>query len=363
MSRTEADYLADLVAFRTISAIPNTIEMKVCASYCAEFFSKQGLFTQVGEINGYPHVIATSQRTKKPKILLQAHVDVVPGEDELFKMRQQDGKYLGRGVFDMKFATASYMKLAERLSSKINNYDFGIMLTFDEEVGGHHGVEALLKQGYRCEICILPDSGTNWNMESSANGAWFVKIVTTGKSAHGSLPAQGINAAEKLLKILSGIESLKTNYKKEDLTLSVTKLGAGEAMNQIPAYAEATIDIRYRSKDIYDELKEDIQNICQKHAAKAETIALGPCMNVDTGHPKVIDFIKTAEKVLGKTISQSHSTGATDARYFCEYDIPCIVIQPDGGGLHAEDEWVDAEGVADLTKILFNFITECAIKE
>lgn len=363
MSKTEANFLADLVAFRTISAIPNTVEMKVCANYCAEFFTKQGLFAKTGEVNGFPHVIATSQKTKSPKIFLQAHLDVVPAEDKLFKMTQRDGKYLGRGVFDMKFACASYMKLAERLSANLQAYDFGIMLTFDEEIGGHHGVEALLKQGYSCEVCVLPDSGTNWQLESSGNGAWFVQIATTGKSAHGSLPAQGVNAAEKLIKVLAAIEPLKNNYSEDNLTLSVTKLESGQAINQIPAQAEATLDIRYRHKDIYSQLKTEIESICKKHDAQVETVAWGPCVSVDTEHPKVVDFIKVAEEILDKKISQSHSTGATDARYFCEYDIPCIVIQPNGGGLHADNEWVDAKGVEDLTEILFNFITKCAIKE
>ncbi|HYF96587.1 MAG TPA: M20/M25/M40 family metallo-hydrolase, partial [Patescibacteria group bacterium] len=309
----------------------------------------------------FPSLVATTTNTKKPKLLLAAHMDVVPAEDDMFAMKITDGKLTGRGVFDMKFACASYMKVVESLGEKVKDYDFGIMLTFDEEVGGHNGVEALLEQGYGGNICLLPDSGTNWRLESTANGAWFIKVSHHGKNAHASLPTEGINASELLMDTLKDIIQVRENYSKDDLTLSVTTLDAGEAMNQIPDYAEAKIDIRYKDKPAFEKVKNQLETICQKHGSVLETIEFGHCMNVEIDHPRVLDFVNVAEEVLGQKIEYSHSTGATDARYLCAYDIPTIVIQPNGGGLHSDYEWVDAKGLKDLTEIILRFIDKCAI--
>ncbi len=357
--KSEADYLEELVAFASVTADKKA--SKACAEHCAEFFKSHGLHTKLIESDGYPNVVATAQKTKKPKVMLQCHMDVVPAGDKLFKMKREDGKLKGRGTFDMKFACASYMKLINDLGKDTSKYDFGIMLSFDEEIGGHNGVEALLNQGYGANVCILPDSGKDWHLESTGNGAWFVKLSKTGKNAHGSVPHKGINAAEILTRTIHELHKLREDYSDEELTLSLTKISSGKAMNQIPDHAEAVLDIRFKTSEIYESLKAQVEKICLKHGVDSKNIELFSCINVDTEKPEIIDFIRTAETVLGRKIPKSHSVGSTDARYFCAHNIPCVVIQPNGGGRHADSEWVDAEGVIQLTTILRKYLEQCAI--
>jgi succinyl-diaminopimelate desuccinylase len=359
MGKTEVDYLSELIAFRSVSADKEA--SKACAEFCAGFFEGRGLYTKYLESDGYPNVIATSQRTKKPKILLQAHMDVVPGEEELFTMERKDGKLTGRGTFDMKFACAAYMATLDRLGEHIKDYDFGIMLTFDEEIGGHNGVEALLKKGYGAEVCILPDSGKDWHLETSAHGAWFLKLKKTGKSAHASLPEHGINAAEILTEALAGINKAAGLYKKSELAISLTRINSGKAMNQIPDYAEAVLDIRFRNTSVQEKIRADIDKVCKAYGIKTETIVTAECMKVDVNKQEVIDFVKVAEQVLGRKVPSGHSLGTTDARYFCAYSVPCVVIQPDGGGRHADEEWIDEKGLSDFCEIIHKYILEYAI--
>lgn len=359
MAKTEADYLEELIAFPSVSADKET--SKRCAGHCAEFFASHGLHTEMVESDGYPNVIATSRKTKSPKVLLQCHMDVVPAKDELFVMKKDGNKLTGRGVFDMKFACASYMKLVDKLQGKITNYDFGVMLSFDEEVGGHNGVEALLKKGYGASVCILPDSGKNWRLESSAHGAWFVRLSKTGKNAHGSLPKKGINAAEILTQAINDLYKLRREYSDSELSLSLTQINSGKTMNQIPDYAEAVLDIRFKNDSVYSSLKRQIEQICSRYGVEINNIELFPCVNVDSKEAEITEFIRVAEDVLGGKISTCHSEGSTDARYFCAKNIPCVVIQPNGGGRHSDSEWIDAKGLEDLTDILFKFIKKYAM--
>ncbi|MBI5357813.1 M20/M25/M40 family metallo-hydrolase [Candidatus Saccharibacteria bacterium] len=359
MSKTEVDYLEELIAFKTVTGDRN--ESKKCAQYCANFFKSLGLRTQIVEYSGYPNVVATTQDTKKPKILLQAHMDVVPAKDELFKLDKTNDKLSGRGAFDMKFACASYFRVLERLSKPANKYDFGIMLSFDEEIGGTNGVKALLDDGYSCKICILPDSGKDWHIETSAKGAWFVELVKKGKNAHASEPHTGINSAEILNSALNELLELRQKYDTSDLTLTLTKFTSGEAMNQVPDHAEAILDIRYRNKETLSKIEAQLSEVAEKHGLHTDTKMLGACMDVDRRDKSVCEFVDIAQRVLGREIEEGHSSGSTDGRYFCDKGIPCIVLQPNGEGRHSDNEWVDRKGVEDLTEMILQYIEKYAI--
>jgi len=357
MDNAEIDYLKELVRFKTVSAEPaNKAEMKKCTQYLAGFFRSKNLFVEIKEYKGYPSLIATTRKTKSPKLFLQAHLDVVPAKDSMFKLIEKDGKLFGRGAYDMKFACASYMKLCDLLVNDINKYDFGIMLTFDEEVGGANGVEALLKEGYSCEAAVVPDAGSNWKINNEAKGAWFVAFASKGKSAHGSMPQEGINAAENLTKAIDEIKQLAQAYKNDELTITLTKLNSGKAMNQVPDYAEAAFDIRYRNKKILAEVTAQLNILAKKYQLKRTTKMFGECLNVPLDHPRVKEFIAIAEKILNKKIKTEFCPGSTDARFFSARNIPAILMQPDGGNRHADDEWIDKAGLFKLTEILHSYI-------
>ena len=51
----------------------------------------------------------------RPRILLHGHADVVPGDEDQFEVREQDGELFGRGVYDMKGALAAMMLAVEDL--------------------------------------------------------------------------------------------------------------------------------------------------------------------------------------------------------------------------------------------------------
>ena len=116
--------------------------------------------------HGHPSLIATTRNTKKPKLLLAAHTDVVPGPDTLFRLRQKGNRLMGRGAVDMKFAIACYVSLVKELRKQMRGYDVGILLTSDEEIGGVDGGEEVLKKGYKTEFGFLAGSGINYPIKS-----------------------------------------------------------------------------------------------------------------------------------------------------------------------------------------------------
>src|SRR5665647_2540365 len=198
--------LSDLVAFQTVDGYP--AQKMACFDYIEERLERAGLAVTRQQHGQEPSIVAMTQATKTPKVLLTAHLDVVPGKTGLFHLSEDNGRLYGRGVYDMKFAAACFIELVDSLAEDLSDYDFGVMFTSDEEIGGENGVGQLVEQGYRADVCILPDAGEDWKIESTCNGGWFVKLAAKGEPAHGSRPWEGNNAIDNMLAVSQEIKQL-----------------------------------------------------------------------------------------------------------------------------------------------------------
>lgn len=351
-------HLQTLTGFPTVTGDQATC--KQCIDYLHDQLSPFGLHINTIQSGGYTSLIATTQPTTKPKLLLQAHIDVVPASREGFLLKESDGKLYGRGVYDMKFAAAAYLALVEELGPNLAEYDFGIMFTSDEELGGRDGVGYLLDKGYGAEVCILPDSGNNWHIESSCNGGWWLALTARGKAAHGSRPWEGQNAIVSLLSGLHEIQALFADKSKDDCSLTISQVSGGTAVNQVPDQAEATLDIRFRTNPLFDELRSSITQIAKRYHLAMVSHEKMQATTVDLTENHTASYIAVAESVLGQKIKGCHSLGGSDARYLRQNGIPTIMMRPEGGGAHSDNEWVSKQGLSDFYKILKRYVVETA---
>lgn len=350
--------LDKLVGFKTVNS--NITEKNKCIDYLHDEFKSLGLKVKKYHSNGYPSLVATTQVSSHPKVLLQGHVDVVPANNQLFSLVDSKSKLAGRGVYDMKFAVACYLQLAKELKDSLNTYDFGIMLTSDEEIGGENGVGYLLEQGFSAEVCFLPDGGDNWKLESECNGVWLLDIVANGKTAHGSRPWEGDNAIDKLIDTLSEIKRVFPMDQSDKNTITISKLQGGTAINQVPAEAKCTIDMRFTDQASYTKKRIQIESIIQKKGLTVETRARLDSISLDVNETHIKDFINIASKVYGKSIEFGRSYGASDAHYFSSKGIPTILIRPNGGGAHSDEEWIEKDGLNTYFEVVKAYVKEAA---
>src|SRR6185369_5715073 len=96
----------------------------------------QGLPLYVSEIeyDGHPALIMSTRKTKRPKILFLAHIDIMDAAPDMLTLRSDRGRYYGRGVFDMKGMIATYVTLLLELGPNLPQYDLAVALTSDEEM-------------------------------------------------------------------------------------------------------------------------------------------------------------------------------------------------------------------------------------
>lgn len=357
---TLKNYLATLVSHRTVSS--DQAANNKSLDYLEAFFRDRGLYIQRYSFNGHGALVATTiNGSKTPKVMLAAHLDVVPGPDELFTLREEDGKYFGRGVFDMKMAIASYMHVLDTVQDDLHAYDLGIMITTEEEIGGLEGVRRLIEIGYRPTVCVLPDGASNWQVETFAKGIIYGRVITRGKSAHGSMPWEGDSATIKLIGFLSDLKAHFLDQTLDTNTLNVGMLSGGDAINQIPAEATASLDIRFLSMEDRERIINKIDFLCDKYDTTFEETPLygNPCVNELT-HPLIKPFVDSITAVTGREVSGTISYGASDARFFATIDVPCIITRPDGGGQHSDHEWVDKKGYEQYPYVLIDYLNKVA---
>lgn len=352
--------LSKLVAFQTVTGDYDAA--MECMGYVEAYLKSRGMKIKRHEFNRFPALAATTRRTKRPKLLLQAHIDVVAAPERCFNMREKDGKLFGRGVMDMKFAAAVFMKIVDDLQDRLGDYDFGIMLTSDEEIGGEDGVKTLLDAGYGADVCLLPDAGKGWKLEISHKGCWIGRARAEGMAAHGSKPWEGDNAIYSLVEALDGIKRLFKGQHQGSDTLSINMISGGAAVNQVADTAEAVLDLRFLDDKSFNRLHGRMSSIAEKHGTTLETVRLIKVSHTDVSHPLVKPFVRIAESIHGKPVERVRSLGISDAHFFSERGIPVILSRPSGGCTHGDEEWIDKKDLNKYYEAVRMYVEEVSVK-
>jgi succinyl-diaminopimelate desuccinylase len=350
--------LRQLIAFPSITG--EDAPTRAVLEHMTIFFAERGLYIAQYECEGSPSFVATTKPDEmSPEVMLVAHIDVVPAPADQFRLTKKDGRYYGRGVFDMKFAAAAYMQLIDDLhqAGQLQEYDLGIMITADEEAGGKDGVGYLVEEGYRAGVCVVPDGGEDWRIETFAKGAHWIELSARGVAAHASRPWEGEHANHKLLAALHDIRKLfPHNDNREGTILSVGTIEGGQAPNQTAVTAKAVLDVRYATDEAYSESLSRIQEVCRVHHVQATLLAGGPPMTNELTNPYIASFYHIMCRVVDHATEPSRAYAATDGRYFGAHGIPCVIVEPPGGGRHSENEWISVEGCQQFLTVLSEFV-------
>jgi succinyl-diaminopimelate desuccinylase len=343
----------DLVRFKTMHAKPE--EIQACAGFIEDFLKEAGIRYRRVDHDGVPSIVAGPRDDYAP-VLLMSHMDVVDAPDELFEPVVKDDKLYGRGSIDDKYAVALSLVLlknqVQALREKNKGQEdlpLGIVVTGDEEIGGHRGARHVLET-FRTDFCIALDGGSPEKIVVKEKGVLRLKLISRGKSAHGARPWLGENAIEKLiedyLKIRPYFQESSPEHWHRTMNFSVVH--AGKSTNQVPDYAEATFDVRYTENDDMDTIIEKIQEDIE---GELRVEAKEPLFQ--SGDSPHLDALLEISK--GTKVGFEH--GASDARFLAQYGMKGIVWGADGDqSQHSEQEHVNIPSVYTLYGILDEFM-------
>lgn len=353
-----------LIAFPTIST--NAAVNHAALNYISDYLQERGMHVQRFEPTdkAYETLIASSRpdNAKTPIVMLAAHGDVIPADPNMFRLRKEDGKYFGRGVFDMKFAIACYMKVVDEIKANLSDYNFGIMITTDEEIGGRdgiNGVREFVDKGYVPKMVVLPDGGEEWQLESASNGYMHLSFEALGTTGHGSRPWLGDNAVTRLADALHDIRQHFKDHGPETDTINVATFRTSDVpANQIPDYASAEISIRLRHPGRLAHWRKTIEDICQEHRITATERAGWDATLNDLDNPYIHKFADLIEEVAGVKNVGFHSYAGSDARFFADAGVPYANTYPTGGGHHSDHEWLAMESLPQFKEVILRYVQE-----
>ncbi len=344
---------------KDLISIPSvTGNLKACDAVLERVKEELPEYTPVEfEKDGVKSLLFHNLGEKQPehfRLILNAHLDVVPAKPEQFHPTESGGKLYGRGAQDMKSGGAALI-LAFKEMAKTVEYPLGLQIVTDEETGGFRGAKVQFEQGVTTDFIVAGES-TDLKINNYAKGIIWARITTTGTSAHGAYLWQGDNAIDKLRLILNDLREEFPVPEQEvwKTTLNIARVETtNSAQNKVPADATALVDIRIIPEDRPDFTKRFEALIGDR--ATIEYMSNEPTQETPDDHPDILT-LKKVMNAHGHELTYLKTHGGSDVRFYSNAGAGAICLGPIGAGLHTDEEWVDTASITTFYEIMRNFI-------
>ena len=363
--------LADLVRINSVnpSLSPDGGGETEIAAYVADALSALGLVVKTFELApkrvNVVGVLPGARRGRS--LLLNAHMDTVgvEGMDDPFGAQIRDGRLYGRGSQDMKGSLAAMMGAAKAFVDAGHKLPGDLLITAvaDEEYGSI-GMEHLVKT-VTADAAIVTEP-TDLTLCRAHRGFIWYEVETTGRAAHGSRYAEGIDANMRMGRFLSRLEDLERDLRNRSPhslagppSLHAAILRGGSEVSVYAASSHLTLERRTTPGETQDQATAELQAIVDQLSAEDETFKatvkptfLREPFEIDATAPisRALDKAMTAH--MGVRPRHSGQTFWTDAALLAAAGIDTVLVGPIGQGLHSAEEWVDLKSVHDLAAIL-----------
>jgi len=279
----------DLIAIESHSQAPG--REAAIGRFLVDWFHARGIEAELAPAVGdRANVIAwhghpsLDTRAAGRTLLLNGHIDTVPAGamKEAFTPRIEDGVLWGRGACDMKAAVAAMAGVLAATARELSGASSttpgrgaplrGTLVfvgTVDEETGSL-GVKRLVESGLKADYAIVGEP-TNLRAAIAHKGACFIRIVLTGRGAHGSCPEKGVSATSYGARIVTAIEDeLRPRLAKRTYpllgasTVSVGRISGGTEPNIVAERCEIDVDRRTLpgEADTVGEVQDVVAAIC-----------------------------------------------------------------------------------------------------
>jgi succinyl-diaminopimelate desuccinylase len=295
------------------------------------------------------------------RIIVNAHLDVVPGAPGQFRARRDGDRLYGRGAHDMKVAALVLATVFRETAADLP-YPIALQLVTDEEVGGQDGTAHQIARGVTAGFVVIGEQ-SGLRVVAESRGIAQARLLAPGVPAHAAYPWLGHNA---LLDVIAGIEAVLRRYpvpaaESWSTTVNVARIDtANRAVNQVPGDATAWLDIRFPPEDAAfagrtrQQIAEHLRDLAGS-GVRVEVDSVGPPHRANPDRTEVA-LLRTAARDAGYAGDLLRKHGAADGRFYSERGIDAVVFGPGGGGQHSADEYLDIGTVLPYHDALVAFL-------
>ena len=359
-----------LAAAEELLAIPSTADRPADLGRALDFavgFVGPGFTVERFESAGKPSALlyVPAERPRQFRIILNAHLDVVPAAPDQFRPHRKGDRLYARGAQDMKVSALIQALVFKELAATLP-YSLALQLVTDEEVGGRNGTLHQIKQGVSGGFVVIGEH-SGLRLVTDSKGMVTVTLRAVGRSGHSAYPWLGDNAVVKLLRSVDRLLAAYPVPAEEAwrTTVNVARIETpNQARNQIPALAEAWLDLRFPPEDgdfngrSAREITEHLAAFCEPGVTPVVELA-DPPHHADRGRPEV-RRLREAAAGQGYSGEFLRKHGAADGRFYYQRGIDAVIFGIGGDGLHGPDEYADVATIVPYYRALRDFLDNLA---
>lgn len=307
--------------------------------------------------NGSPSALVynTDHKPDSVKVVLNVHLDIIPGKDFQYTPILKGNKLYGAGAMDMKANAAAIIYAFKSVAKKLN-YPIALQLVTDEEIGGFNGTKHHIDSGLKTDF-VLAAEPTNFDIVHKAKGVLCLTFKSKGISSHGAYPWKGVNAISLMNQLINNLQSIFPNPDQEDwvTTMNIAHISTSNvALNKIPDDCLMKVDIRYIPEDA-DKLLEKIKSILPNNIEMIVDIN-EPAFHSDEHDTFIISLAEVAKGLTTYPVELRGAHGSSDARHYSDMHAIGVEFGPVGGGIGTDDEWVDIDSLEIYSQIIVSFL-------
>ncbi|KPJ78554.1 MAG: hypothetical protein AMJ54_02720 [Deltaproteobacteria bacterium SG8_13] len=311
-----------LLTFDTVNPPGNE---RPCADFIAGILQEAGFEVRSYEFEKNRTSLVADLRfsDSRDPICFSGHMDTVPlgqaaWSKNPFGGDREGDRIYGRGASDMKGGLAAMIVAAGRIArSSAGVGGLKVVLTAGEEngcQGADHlaGLESVLG---RSGALVVGEPTANYPVIGH-KGAFWLEAVTTGVTAHGSMPEQGVNAIYRAARAIAKLETFDFRIDPHPVlgapTLNVGTISGGLNINSVPDRVTFTLDLRLIPGQSIEQVHRQLQT---QLGDQVELIRLtaAPAIFTDPHSKWVQEVFSIMETHLGQRPEPRAVTYFTDA--------------------------------------------------
>lgn len=352
-----------------LGSVPGPGEKHV-ANFISAWLEHRNIETHwIEPTEGRPSVVGVVRGTGGGKsLMLNGHIDTVTlmgYQDDPLSGEIKDGKIYGRGSADMKggiaaaLVTLANVAQGDRLAGDV------IFTGVADEEATSVGTEQILAAGWRADAAIVNEP-TNLEIVHAHKGFVWVEVKVRGVAAHGSRADLGLDAIAKAGYFLVEFDKYSQGLldsKTQDPVLGTGSAHAsivtgGEEESSYPALCTILLERRTIPGETAKSIKEEIEKLATSSLKGLQhdirVTFDRPPFHINPDHPFVSLVRGHVAKALEGDAVMRGERFWTDCALLADKGIPALLWGPKGEGLHAKEEWVEADSVALVAKTLTN---------
>jgi succinyl-diaminopimelate desuccinylase len=351
---------SELLAVRSTADRPGDLGRAL--DFAVDFVGP-GFTVERFESGGKPSALlhVGTDRPQRFRIILNAHLDVVPASPAQFRPRREGDRLYARGAQDMKVSALVQAQVFREQARQVP-YALALQLVTDEEVGGRDGTLHQINQGVSGEFVVIGEH-SGLRIVTDSKGMITATLRAVGRGGHGAYPWLGDNALVKLHRTLDRLLAAYPVPAEEAwrTTVNVARIDTpNQARNQIPAEAEAWLDIRFPPEDgdlngkTAEEIAEYLATFCEPGVTPLVGLA-DPPHHADRDRPE-IGRLREAANAQGYRADFLRKHGAADGRFYYQRGVDAVIFGIGGDGQHGPDEYADTTTIAPYYQALTDFL-------